>query len=518
LTTPPITTSPSDFRRYVKSISHQSSVVFAGTIFSVATSVFFRIYLARVLGAEALGIYTLGMTVVGLAGLVAAVGLPQAATRFVAVYAATAQERKLGRFLWSGMAVLVVSNLVVGLLLLAGKSWIASHFYHAPALATYMHFFALIMLTGALTTFLGQALAGFKDVAKRTVITNFIGQPLTIVLTIALLIAGLGLRGYLAAQVASAVVVLVLLGWATWKLSPGAARHPSLGMPILEREVVSYSMVFFGVQGLEFLTGQADKVVLGIFLNAREVGIYSVAIGLVAFVSIFLQSINQIFAPTIAELHATNQHDLLLSLYQTLTKWVTGFTLPLAMVIMIFARPLMEIFGREFGEGWLVLVIATVGQLVNCGVGSVGYLLLMSGHQQRMIRVQAIVVPIGLALNFLLIPRAGMMGAAIAVAVTIALTNLLQLREVRRFLSLAPSRHGYVSLLAPAFITLLVVSLVRVGLRDVPHGFVAVIAGLMAGYFTFLLSALAFSLDANDRMLARSAWQQIRRSFGTGNA
>jgi O-antigen/teichoic acid export membrane protein len=514
LTTPSIAPAPpSDFRQHVKNISHQSSVFLIGTMFSTAAAYFFKIYLARVLGAEALGIYALGMTVVGLVGVIAAAGLPQAASRFVAVYSAKSDFRKLGRFLWSALAVLLVSNLLVASLLLLAKSWIAQRVYHTPALSGYMPFFVLIMITGAWTGFLGQALAGFKDVARRTVITNFIGQTLTMACTIALLTAGFGFKGYLAAQIASAVVVLLLLGRETWRLSPPPARMPSFGLPILEREIVAFSTVLFGVQVLEFLASQTDKIMLGIYLNAREVGIYSIATALVAFVSIFLQSINQIFAPTIAELHASRQNDLLLNLYQTLTKWVLGFTMPLAFVIMIFARPLMEIFGREFGEGWPVLVIATVGQLVNCGVGSVGQLLLMSGQQQRMIRAQAIAVPVGLVILWVMIPRLGLIGAATAGAVTNALLNLLWLRDVKRTLSLLPSRSGYFSLFLPALATLSAIGLVRYGLRDAHHQFLMVIAGLVAGYAIFLLVAIAVSLNDSDKMLARSAWAMIRRSL-----
>ncbi len=184
-------------------------------MFSAVAAYFFKIYLARILGAEALGIYALGMTVVGLAGVLAAGGLPQAANRFV-----------------------------------VARPWIAGPLYHTPALASYLHFFIPIMVTGSLTGFLGQALAGFKDVSRRTVITNFIGQTLTMAFSIALLTAGFGLAGYLVAQIASAVVVLLLLGWATWKLSPKLARRPSFGLPILEPEVVSFSVTFFGVQAL----------------------------------------------------------------------------------------------------------------------------------------------------------------------------------------------------------------------------------------------------------------------------
>jgi O-antigen/teichoic acid export membrane protein len=394
------------------------------------------------------------------------------------------------------------------------KSAIAQRVYHTPALASYMPFFILIMVSGAVTAFLGQALAGYKDVTRRTVITNFIGQSLTMACTIALLTLGFGFKGYLLAQIVSAVVVLALLSGAVWRLTPVAARRPSIGLPILEREIVSFSTVLFAVQGLEFLAAQTDKVMLGIYLNAREVGIYSIAIALVAFVSIFLQSINQIFAPTIAELHASRQTELLLSLYQTLTKWVLGFTMPLAFVIMFFARPLMEIFGREFGEGWPVLVIATFGQLINCGVGSVGQLLLMSGQQKKMARAQVIAVTIGLALNWWLIPRFGLTGAAVAAAITTSVLNVLWLRDVNRTLSLYPSRRGYFSLLLPALATLGGLWFVRYSLRGSHHNFLIVIAGLISAYTVFVLSSLAVGLDNSDRMLAQRAWELIRRSFG----
>jgi O-antigen/teichoic acid export membrane protein len=296
LTTPPIATAPpSDFRHHVRNISQQSSVFLIGTLFTTAAGYFFKVYLARVLGAEALGIYALGMTVVGLAGVLAAGGLPQTASRFVAVYSATGEWRKLGGFLWSALTVLLAANLLVGILLLLMKSWIAQRLYHTPALASYMHFFVLIMVTGAVTGFLGQALAGYKDVARRTVITSFIGQSVTMACTIALLTLGFGFKGYLIAQIVSALAVVFLLAYAAWNLTPGPARPPSFGSPILEREIVSFSMVLFAVQGLEFLLGQTDKVLLGIYLNAREVGIYSVAAALVGFVPLALQSVNQIF-------------------------------------------------------------------------------------------------------------------------------------------------------------------------------------------------------------------------------
>ena len=50
----------------------------------------------------------------------------------------------------------------------------------------------------------------------------------------------------------------------------------------------------------------------------------------------------------------------------------------------------MRVFGHDFEAGWVILVIGAAGQLVNCAVGSVGYLLLMSGNERRLVRIQLV--------------------------------------------------------------------------------------------------------------------------------
>ena len=76
------------FRSEMGQISRHSAVFFLGTLFTAAAGYFFKIYLARVLGAGALGVYALGMTLVGFFGLFNGLGLPQTAARFVAAYSA----------------------------------------------------------------------------------------------------------------------------------------------------------------------------------------------------------------------------------------------------------------------------------------------------------------------------------------------------------------------------------------------------------------------------------------------
>src|SRR5271157_815418 len=174
------------FRSQVGHISRQSGVFFAGTIFTAVFGYVFKVYLARVLGAEALGIYALGMTVAGLAGVLGGLGLTWAASRFPPIYCSANRVEELRAFLVWSVAILVAVNGLLALGVVFARHWISTTLYHTPALSTYLHFFAAIMFFGALTTFFAQLLTGYKEVAKRTIITNIGGSLLTMLLTVML--------------------------------------------------------------------------------------------------------------------------------------------------------------------------------------------------------------------------------------------------------------------------------------------------------------------------------------------
>ena len=234
------------------SISRHSSVFFAGTIFTAAAGYLFKVYLARVLGASALGIYTLGMTIVGFLSVFNALGLPKAAVRFVATYRGKGQLDLLRGFLVRSLLILVGCNVVLGTIVLLAGPTIAVRLYHTPLLARYMGLFAVIMMLGVLTTFLGEVLVGYKAVAQRTLITNFIASPATMICTFVLVALGWGLRGYILSKIVSATAVLTLLAATAWKHTPAAARTLTSSLPPIERQVFSFSAAVFSLGLLVF--------------------------------------------------------------------------------------------------------------------------------------------------------------------------------------------------------------------------------------------------------------------------
>ena len=248
--------------------------------------------------------------------------------------------------------------------------------------------------------------------------------------------ASLTIRANLVAVVSNGTAVLGL-----GNIGPLASK------PVMEGKAVLFKK-FAGIDvfDIEIAADTVERVVETVAALEPTFGGTS---AVVVFVTIVLRSVNQIFAPTISDLHARHEIDLLGRMYQTLTKWVIGLTLPLGATMIVFAKPLMGIFGREFEIGWSVLIIGVVSQLINCAVGSSGTMLFMSGNQESLVRIQVVTAAVMILLNLVLVPHWGILGAAVAAAVTVVLTNLAYLFRVWSKLGLFPYNRGHVRLALP---------------------------------------------------------------------
>ena len=100
---------------------------------------------------------------------------------------------------------------------------------------------------------------------------------------------------------------------------------------------------------------------------------------------------------------------------------------------------LLGLFGEEFTKGYGVLSILLVGQTINAIAGSVGFLMVMTGHQTVAAKVLGSSAILNIVLNASLIPAYGAIGAAIATAVSTAFWNIAMLYFVKRNVNINPT-------------------------------------------------------------------------------
>lgn len=183
---------------------------------------------------------------------------------------------------------------------------------------------------------------------------------------------------------------------------------------------------------------QLDILLVGGLRTASQAGIYTVASRYLLLGTVVLQAIGASVAPQISRLLAAGDARAAQTVFQTATGWVVVATWPVYVTMAVFAPVLMAAFGRQFTAGALALTILAGGMLVSMALGNNQVVLLMAGSSGWNLVISAASLGANVGLNLWLVPRLGMVGAAIAWAAVIVLSNLATTAVIMAVARLSP--------------------------------------------------------------------------------
>jgi O-antigen/teichoic acid export membrane protein len=171
------------------------------------------------------------------------------------------------------------------------------------------------------------------------------------------------------------------------------------------------------------------------------VGVLGVAVRTATLTSLLLVAVNSIAAPKFAALWAKGDHEALQRLAVKSTALITLLAAPLLLAFIVFPSFILGLFGADFKEGAIALSILAAGQFVNAATGSVGFLLIMTGHERQLWKSVALAALLSLLMSGLIMGGAGLIMAALAVAVPLAMQNILSSFYAMRYLHFLPCNY-----------------------------------------------------------------------------
>ena len=193
-----------------------------------------------------------------------------------------------------------------------------------------------------------------------------------------------------------------------------------------------------------------DILILASLATARETGVYAAVGRLVSVGLLALVAAAQVLSPRIAALLSKGDKESAQAIYQSTTLWLCVVSFPFYLLTATFPDLFVGIFGNGFGSGSVALTILSFGMLMDVCTGPVLVVLLMGGRSGLGMVDAGIAGVANVALNFLLIPRFGIDGAAVAWAASIALINGLAVLQVRRMWGISPFGPDYTRTLVSA--------------------------------------------------------------------
>lgn len=397
---------------------------------TVAFNVIIVFILSRLLGPDGYGAYAFATAWALLLAVPAMLGLSQLIVREVATYRVR-RDWSLTRGLLrrSNQAVIATSATIC--ISAAGVfymlSWPAGPLFGPTLLGL-----TLVPLV-SLVAVRQSAMQGFGAVVLGRVPEALIAPTLMIVLVLtfdAVLPAGLSTLWAVGSQVLAAGIAAAM---GVYLLRRTVPREVIAAEPLDDRRRWLIGVLpILVASGIQAVNVQAGTILTGAIAGAEEAGVYSVSVRVSLLISLLLLAAVPSLMPTIAELQERGEAEALQRLLTRAARLIFLGSLPLALGVIAFAEPILSLFRVDPGAGATTLRILCLGQLVLVATGLAGTILIMVDAAGQTIWAVAAGTAVNLFLSAALIPDFGAQGAAVATAVSIALTNIVMVYRLSR--------------------------------------------------------------------------------------
>jgi O-antigen/teichoic acid export membrane protein len=423
--------NPSDF-------TLQGIAAYAVQIAAVGLTYLLNVILARWLGVEQYGVYTLAYNTVLLLAVLGGFGFRFSSLKIAATAIETEDWAAYKGFVFLGTVLTSAGTVILTIVVTV----VVTRFY------TFENDYANLyrLLIGLWITPIYALFEFYADLMRSAgYVTLSLGpsralRPLLLLgITWGLMIIfpATALPALLALLVSTTLILLFFV----WQLARDTSPHTrDIAATYTPREWLPLSLRLLLVQGVAMAQDRVPVLAVGLLLSEASAGIYSVAFRLATLLTLSFDAAGLVLAPRIAPLVERGAiHELELQM-RTMIRWSLLIAVLLGAGVLLAATPLLRLFGAEFVVGRTALAIAVFGQILRTVLGPAAYVLNLSGHERLSVRLSIIIVGITLLLTPLLTTFGGIEGAAFAVLISQVLQGALFYRAVQNHVGAHPLR------------------------------------------------------------------------------
>ncbi len=430
---------------HLKELLKGSSIAFVLRIIGIIAGYIFTLLITRGYGAEAMGVFALSFTLLQISSVIGRLGMDTALLRFVAEYSSQGKWDIVKNIYRKAIKLVLPFSIFVSILVFFLSPYIAEFVFKKLQLEPYFKIASIGIVPFVLLFIHTESLRGLKKIKEYMFLQQVgIFAIASIFLSIAILLMFVNSNKLLETNKVPLIIYIVAIyilsffAYFNWKKQIGNNKVKYINLSISSDTIyptywtilaVSFPMLLTSM--LTFIMAWTDTIMIGMLLNEKDVGVYSIALRISYIISFILFAVNSITAPKIASEFSQQNYLEFKKLSQFTSQIGIWVGIPVFIIILIFGKELLALFGKEFVFGFSSLILLSIGQFINVSVGSIGYILAMIGKQNVMSLIVFISFLINIVLNLYLIPLYGILGAAIATMISTIFWNLLGLIYLR---------------------------------------------------------------------------------------
>jgi len=422
-----------------KKITFDVGWVFAGSIVVLLLHFFQNPVMARYLGPDGLGLFSMAVMLAGVIELIAAFGVDGALTKYVAEY--KEQESKIYSLVSSALITILIIGVTTSLALFVFSNTIANIF-NMPYLSLLLRIYALVFPFSLAHGIIISFFIGLREMRYYAFI-RILRASLALAFILALLMIGLGVEGAMLGTVFAIIVTAVV----AMVIMKRFLHFTFLDYKKNTKMLASFGSRLVGASMINEIYSYTDILMIGFFLTSTEVGYYTVAISLSRFFWLVPRAMATVAYPAISEYWAKDNHQAINKLVDKATKYSACILIFAGMSVIFFAKDIINfLFTPEFLPAVLPLTILIIGTVTSGTLRSIGGIFASVGKPDLLLKISAIGAVGDIILNIALIPTYGIVGAATATTAAYVLNVVITIYFLRKALSIKLDAFWYIKM------------------------------------------------------------------------
>jgi O-antigen/teichoic acid export membrane protein len=434
-----------------------SSLLLAGRVVALAIDFGAQVVLVRYLSKADFGAWTYALAIVAMLGNVALFEMGNTLARFIPMYRERGERQAIGGAMALAFAVVGGLGSLIAVAVVAGTALGFRPTTDPQSLKLLVLVAFLIPIQGldSLFTSLFATLGSSRAIFLRQ---SIFGPALRIVLVGALVTTGASVEflagGYLAISLFG-LVVSGLMFWRALQRPRGFAPAQLRALSFPAGEIFRFAAPLLASTLVWALMESSDAVLLGYFFDSEAVASFRAVLPMARMNAIAILTFGMLYMPMASGLYARGDQAQLNHLYWQSALWMTVLTFPILLLTFSFAPSTTEgIYGREYAGSAPIMALLAVGYFFHTALGFNGVTLRIYNKLRYTVSIDVAMAVSNVAVNLILIPRFGVIGAAIGTSATMIVHNVLKQIGLWRYTgwSIFQVRYAlfYVGLLAVA--------------------------------------------------------------------
>jgi len=398
------------------SLARNTLLNLIGQIVPAFVAIFTMPYVIHSLGPERFGILSLSWVILGYLSMFD-LGLGRATTKFVAEALGRSNGANIPAIVWTSLFSQTLLSVIGVIALALIAPFLVERVFAIPSHLVKEAKTSVSLLVLCLPVLLySWSLKGVLEAAQRFDLVNAVRIPstsLTFLLPAVAVALGFQLPGIVLFLMISMVITGLAYLALCLKVFP-ALRHPSVSRAMM-RPLFSYGGWVTLCSVLIPVLIYSDRLLIGALVSIAALAYYSAPYELASRLQIFPWSFSTTLFPAFSTV-AGLPKDQLRQLYPRSMKYLLLVMGPLALVVIIFARDILQVWlGGGFAvESTLVLQILAAGMLLNALAQIPANLLDAVGRPDLRAKIFLSYVGVYIAIAWFLISELGIVGAALA--------------------------------------------------------------------------------------------------------